>query len=161
MGEENMDRMKTFFKYAMWVILFMILSEFLINVGLNSTYKPIERKDSLEQIEIYQAEATLVNGRIRGIIKNSQTQNISGKYLEINLYSKRDVLLGKQYIKIEELNDNDIQSFEALFKLENVSYYDLKIVEQKDETKELVLLPKNLTKSEVILATAITLLIFW
>lgn len=156
-----MDRMKTFFKYAMWVILFMILSEFLINVGLNSTYKKIERKDNLEPIEIYQAEATLVNGRIRGIIKNTQTQNISGKYLEINLYSKRDVLLGKQYIEIGEVNDNGIQAFEAMFKLENVSYYNMKIVEQKDTTKELELLPKNLTKSEVILATAITLLIFW
>ncbi len=39
-----MDRMKTFLKYALWLILFMIFSEILINVGLNSTYKKIESK---------------------------------------------------------------------------------------------------------------------
>lgn len=156
-----MDRMKTFLKYAIWVILFVILSEFLISVGLNSRYKAIDRRDDLEQIEIYQAEATLINGRIRGIIKNSEPQELSGKYLEINLYSKRDIFLGKQYIDIEQLEADEIQTFEAFFKLENVSYYNIKIVDQKDPKQQIELLPKNLTTREIILATAITLLIFW
>ena len=40
-----MDRIKTFLKYALWVIAFAIFSEFIINVGLNSSYKKIERKE--------------------------------------------------------------------------------------------------------------------
>ena len=79
-----MKRVKTLFMYASWVILFIIFSEFLINVGLNSAYKPIERKDNVSQVNVYQAEATLVNGRIRGLITNSETDNISNKYLEFN-----------------------------------------------------------------------------
>ena len=65
--------------YASWVVLFFILSDFLINVGLNAAYEPIDRTDNISQVNIYQAEATYVNGRIRGLITNSQPDNLSGK----------------------------------------------------------------------------------
>ena len=67
-----MDRMKTFLKYIIWFVLFFFFSNFIINVGLNSSYKNIERRDSIEQVQIKQAQATLVNGRIfdRQILKN-------------------------------------------------------------------------------------------
>ncbi len=103
-----MDRMKTFLKYALWLVLFMIFSEILINVGLNSTYEKIKRQDNVSQVNVYQAEATVVNGRIRGLITNSQEQNLSGKFLEIEFYSKRDVFLGRKYIQIEQLETNKI-----------------------------------------------------
>lgn len=156
-----MDRMKTFFKYALWLILFIILSEVLINVGLNSTYKKIERQDNVSQVNVYQAEATLVNGRIRGLITNSQEQNLSGKFLEIEFYSKRDVLLGRKYIQIEQLEQKGTQSFETLFKLKEVAKYKIDIVEQKKDGGEIDLLPEELTKPEIWVATFITLLIFW
>lgn len=156
-----MDRMKTFFKYALWLILFIIFSEVLINVGLNSTYKKIERQDNVSQVNVYQAEATLVNGRIRGLITNSQEQNLSGKFLEIEFYSKRDVLLGRKYIQIEQLEQKGTQSFETLFKLKEVAKYKIDIVEQKKDGGEIDLLPEELTKPEIWVATFITLLIFW
>ena len=110
-----MERMKTFLKYALWVIGFFILSELLINVGLNVQYKPIERKDNIEQVQFYQAEATLINGRMRGVIKNDGEEDISNKYVEVDFYSERDVYLGKKYIKVNELSKEDIQSIEILF----------------------------------------------
>ena len=67
-----MSRMKTLLKYALLIIAFFILSDFLIEVGLNCNYKKIERKDEISQVYIYQAEATKVNGRVRGFIKNSR-----------------------------------------------------------------------------------------
>lgn len=69
-----MKRMGTFLKYALWIIAFWILSNFLIEVGLNSNYKKIERRDELSKVSIYQAEATKVNGRIRGFISDSRTR---------------------------------------------------------------------------------------
>lgn len=156
-----MDRVKTFFKYALWVVLFIVFSEFIINVGLNSTYKPIERRDNIEQVNIYQAEATLVNGRIRGLITNSQPDNLSNKYLEFDFYSKRDVFLGRKFIDINDLQENETQNFEILFKLEDVSYYTVSVLDEKPETEEIEILPEGWTTSEIILATAITLLIFW
>ena len=156
-----MSRLKTLFMYALWIVLFIIFSEFLINVGLNSSYRPIERRDSVSQVNVYQAEATLVNGRIRGLITNSETDNISNKYLEFDFYSKRDVYLGKKIIDINELDTNGTQNFEILFKLEDVNYYTVSVLNEKPEGEEIEILPEGWTTSEIIVATMFTLLIFW
>ena len=152
-----MDRVKTLFKYALWLVLFIIFSNFLINVGLNSTYKSIERKDNVEQVNIYQAEATLVNGRIRGLIKNTNGE-LSEKYVKIDFYSKRDVLLGSNYVQI---GNEEEQSLEVLFKQDDVKSYEISIVAQKEPGEEISIIPKDLTTSEIVVATVITLLIFW
>lgn len=156
-----MDRMKTFLKYALWVIGFFIFSNFLIEVGLNSAYKTIARKDETEQVYIYQAEATLVNGRIRGIITNSKPEELNGKYVKIEFYSKRDVLLGNKYVEIQNLEQNQTKSFELYFKLKDVSYYKVSIVNEKGAGEEIELIPQDLTRPEIIVATIVTLLIFW
>lgn len=150
-----MDRMKTFLKYALWVIAFAIFSEFLINVGLNSTYKAIERRDEIPQVQIQQAEATLVNGRIKGTI---DTANINKQYVKIDLFSKRGIFLGKKYIQLQKAQSK--QDFSIYFELEDVKSYQISLVDEKEEG-ELEIIPKEWTKPEIILATAITLLIFW
>ena len=156
-----MDRVKTLFMYASWVILFFIFSNFLINVGLNATYKPIERRDNVSQVNIYQAEATLVDGRIRGLITNSETDDLSGKYLEVDFYSERDVYLGRKIIDINQLQANETQNFEILFKLEDVEYYSVSIVDERPEGEEIEILPDGWTTTDVVVATVITMLIFW
>ncbi len=155
-----MDRLKTFLIYALIVVGFIILSEFLINVGLNSEYEPITRIDNTKEVQIYQAEATLANGRIRGIIQNTDS-DISNKYAKFSFYSERNLLLGKKYIKIDTLENGKVQPIELFFKLEDIGSYSVEIVDEKDDTGEIELLPKDLTKPEVILATAILLLMFW
>ena len=155
-----MDRLKTFLIYALIVVGFIILSEFLINVGLNSEYEPITRIDNIKEVQIYQAEATLANGRIRGIIQNTDS-DISNKYAKFSFYPDRNVLLGNKFIKIDTLENGKVQPIELFFKLEDVGSYSVEIVDEKDDTGEIELLPKDLTKPEVILATAILLLMFW
>lgn len=156
-----MKRVKTLLMYALWVVLFIIFSEFLINVGLNSSYKPIERRDNVSQVNVYQAEATLVNGRIRGLITNSETDNISNKYLEFDFYSERDAYLGKKIINVNELQPGETQNFEILFKLEDVNYYTVSVLDERPEGEEIEILPEGWTTTDIIIATAITLLIFW
>ena len=112
-----MDRLKTLFKYVLWVVIFIIISEFLINVGLNSTYKKISRKDNIQQVNVYQAEATLANGRMRGTITNSEPEELNGKFVRIDFYSKRDVFLGRRYIEVNNLDKNETMNFEVFFKL--------------------------------------------
>ena len=154
-----MDRVKTLLKYAIWVLVFFILSEFLINVGLNSTYRKISRKDNIEQVNIYQAEATLVNGRIRGTITNSELEELNGKYVRIDFYSKRDVFLGRRYIEVKDLAQNGTMSFEVFFKLKEVGSYEVVIADKKEPADEIEWVPKDWTKPEIIVATIITLLI--
>ena len=156
-----MDRLKTFLKYALWLIGFFILSNFLIYVGLNSSYRDIERKDNIQEVQVYQAEATKVNGRIRGLIQNINEENLKGKYLEIELYSKRDIFLGREYIQIEDSEQEKPQAFKVLFKLQDVASYKISIVDEKKDGGELELLPKELTTQEIIVLTAFTFLILW
>lgn len=152
--------MKKYLKYILWIVGFFILSEFLINVGLNSTYKTINRKNDIHQVNVYQSEATLVNGRIRGIITNSDTNyDISNKYLKIDLYSERDVLLGTKYIDIGTLDINETKAFEMFFKLENVTYYKMEIVDEAINTDDTPFFSEELLQGKVIYLVIIAMLI--
>ena len=159
--ENKMDKIKKYVMYFVLVIAFFILSDFLIYVGLNSSYRDIQRQDSVEEVSIYQAEATKVNGRIRGLVQNPNGEDLNGKYVEVDLYSKRDVFLGRKYIQINDLQQGDTQSFELLFKIEDVASYNVNIVDEKQEGEEIDLLPNDLTTSQIVVATVLTVLIFW
>ena len=149
--------MKNIFLWVLLLIGMFILSDFLIAVGLNSTYQDIDRKDENYGIAIYQADATYVNGRIRGVIKD--TSEINNKYLEVSLYTKRDVLMGRRYIEIN--SDEASQPFEVLFKAKDVQYYEIQTVDEKKEGPELEIIPKEWTRKDILVATALTFLIFW
>lgn len=156
-----MARLKTFLIYALIIVGFFVFSEFLINVGLNSSYKDMERKDNIAQVEIKEAQSTLVNGKIKGTIKDERgTNSLTGKYLKIELYSERDNMVGKRYIEIETTDVNTNQDFSMYFEAQDVTAYSLSIVNEK-EGEELKIIPEEWTKPEIIVATIFTLLIFW
>ena len=155
-----MDRLKKYGKYVLLLIVFFIFSEFLINVSLNSSYHDIRRRDETQQVEITEAQATLVNGKIKGTIRNSEEDYLTGKFVKIDFYSERDVLVGKKYIPIETTQNMTSQDFSIYFELEDVTSYEISIVDER-EGSEIELLPKEWTKSEIVVATILTLLIFW
>lgn len=155
-----MKRMRTFLKYAIWIILFFIFSEFIINVGLNSSYKDMKRRGQAPQVTMEVAQSTLVNGRMKGKITNSSEDYLTGKYVKIDFYSKRDILVGTKYIPITTTEATTTQEFDAYFELNEVTSYSTSIVDHKD-TEEIKLIPEEWTKGEIIVATIFTLLIFW
>lgn len=155
-----MDRMKTFLKYAIWIILFYIFSNTLIYLNLETTYQNIGRKDNLPQVTVYQAQATKINGRIKGRIYNSSEYRIKNKYLRIDLYSERDVFLGSKYIDVSTMRDDETRNFEEYFKVQDVDYYEMKFVDEKEEG-ELPEMLKDLTREQVVWGTFLTFLIFW
>ncbi len=149
-------------KIMAWIAILVglfVFSDFLIYVGINSTYKEIERQDENSQIAVYHADATYVNGRIRGLIKD--VGEVPDKYLKIELYTKRHVLVGKSYVEIKDVENSETQPFEVLFKANDVAYYKIDTVKEKEPGGELEILPKELTRGEVLLATALTFLILW
>ena len=156
--------MKTFLKYALWVIGFFIFSELLITVGLNSTYKTIEAKNeggnNDSRISIYQSEATSVNGRIRGTVTNSGEEDLSNKFLKMDFFSKRDVFLGSKYVELGNMEKDEAKNFEAFFKLKDVSYYKTKFVDSKD-SKEIELIPKDFKIPDVWWLVFLAKLMFW
>lgn len=129
-----MSRLKTFAKYAIWLILFWILSDILIYYGVNSTYKNLKIKNEIpSQITIKNAEATKVNGRIKGTIANKEDSDMSGKYLKIDLYSDNGNLLATEYEEIGNLRTNEVKNFETYFKMQDVKEYDISVVDEKTE----------------------------
>ncbi len=153
-----MNTLKKFLIYILIIAGIFVLSDFLINIGLNSTYKDIDRVDNNSAVTIYQADATYVNGRIRGLINN--TESISDKYLKIELYTRRNVLVGSYYVEIQHNTANNAQAIELLFKATDVSYYQVTTTNEKDGSSELEVLPKEWSRGEVILVTVLTMLMF-
>lgn len=155
-----MYRMKTFLKYALWLILFYIFSNLMIYLYVETTYQNIGRKDNLSQITIYQAQATKINGRIKGTVYNNSENKITNNYLRIDLYSERGNFLGSKYIDVSNMRDNETREFEIYFKVQDVDYYEMKFTDEKEEG-ELPEMLKDLTKEQVFFGTFLTFLIFW
>lgn len=156
-----MNRLKTFAKYAIWLILFWILSDILIYYGINSTYKAIPRRSEISnQIAINNAEATKVNGRINGTVTNSEENSISGKYLKIDLYAESGNLLGTKYLDIGSLETNQKKNFETYFKIQDVKSYDVSIVDEKVESAtDVNFMTEDMTQVRVIML--LTYMIFF
>ncbi len=155
-----MERLKTFLIYALIIVGFFLFSNFIIDVGLNSSYHDIERRDNTSQVEITEAQATLVNGKIKGTINDDGDDSLTGKYVEIDLYSSRDNIVGRRYIYIETTDVKETQEFSIYFEAEDITSYSVAIVNEKEEG-ELEIIPEEWTKPEIVIATIFTLLIFW
>ena len=129
-----MDRMKTFAKYAIWLILFWIFSDILVYLGINSTYKNIDRRGEVPTgIEVVQMQATTVNGRAK--IKVNDV-GLSGKFLKLDLYSSTGVNLGTQYIEIGNVKENESKETETYFKISEVKSYEITVVEEMGKSTE-------------------------
>ena len=129
-----MKRMKTFFKYFLAIVIVYFVVNFASFYVLKSTYKTkdYEVESSILDIEITEAKATLVNGYIKGVAKNTTDVNVDGKYLKIDSYSKRDVLLGTQYIEIKSLSPNEEISFESSFNYEQIDHIKTSVIDKED-----------------------------
>lgn len=129
-----MGTMKRFAKYAIFLILFWILSDILIKVGIDSTYKNIQQRgESPTGVEVVQMQATAVNGRTKIKVKG---EDLSGKFLKIDLYSSTGVNLATQYIELGTIRVNQIKEYETYFKISEVKSYEISVVEEKGESTE-------------------------
>ncbi len=155
-----MSRMKTFLIYLLILVGFFVLSDFLINVSLNASYKTIGRKDNLSQVVMYQAEATKVNVRLKGTIENSVDNPINKKYARFDIYSNRDNIIGTRYIDISDLKENEEKEVKIYARLNDASYYEVSFTDEKT-VQELEILPTDMTRGEIIVATVFTMLILW
>ena len=131
-----MDRLKTFGKYALLLIGFFILSNFLIFIGINSNYDEITpMADVLAQVEITRAEATLVNGRMSGIIKNSSDNDLNGKYIRINLFSEQGNILGTKFLQITDMAPDAQEEFNTYFEVKEVEHYTIEITNEVEQVE--------------------------
>ena len=104
----------------------------------------------------------MASGRIKGIATNSEPEELSNKYVAIDFYSERNMHLGKHYIEMGELEANANKPFEVYFKLQNVDYYQVSIVNEKDPEATLIqIINQEITKPERVIYVALAMILFW
>ena len=156
------NRIRTFSLYALCVILFFIFSNLMINITLKTIYEPIDTYKSEPEgigIDIKEARATYVNGYVGGNIIN-KNNTISKMYMKIDLYTKRDVIVGTKYIEINNLKQNQTQEFRIGFKYTDVDHANINLVnEVSKDTPEEAFISENLSGA-ILLTTVIFLCVF-
>lgn len=153
-----MKRLKTFLIYALVIAAFWFLSDFLIYMALNGTYKSIETRvlQEMPTINVSESKATYVNGYVKGNIYNNSENTINEKYLKIDLYSPRDMHLGTKYVKIGNLEAKKTQDFEMWFKYTDVKYCNITVVDTAEDASEQAFLSEE-TKYYMVIGLLFTL----
>lgn len=161
-----MDRLATFRKYFLWFLGLFLLSTILIYIGLNARYKNISSLTTLpDGVKVNLAQATSVNGRILGEVISKDERNLEDKYLKVNIYSKKDELVGTKYLKIQDTKNNEPKKFAVYFSAENIKSYTIDVLNdseeiEKEETKMEELYQDTFSSDEIKAYRVIALILF-
>ena len=141
-------RMRVFLCYLLIFVAFFIFSDVMIFFYTKSLYKPIENYEVLvttPQITVTLAEASNVNGNLKGAIKNNTNETMENQYIKFEFYSPRDVKMGTKYIEVGTLNPEEEKQYEFGFKFEKVSSVKISTATAEEvasaTTEELEILP--------------------
>lgn len=133
-----MGRMKRFFNYFLLVVLFFIFSQIIISLSLHTSYsyKSVEIKTIIPITA--EAQATSVNGYVKGKILNNTGEAIQNKFIKIECYTKNDILQGTKYVEIENINTKETLEYEMKFNYSKVEKVVIDIVDEisKDVPEE-------------------------
>lgn len=134
-----MERMKTFFIYALLIIGFYFLANFFINGYMIKMYQPIEKiniESNYPAVHIVEAKATNVNGYVLGETTNNFGRDINKTYLKIDFYSSQDVKMGTNYTEIENFASNQTKEFKVNFQYKDINRIDISFTNQAPEQVE-------------------------
>ena len=129
-----MSRMKTFFKYFLAIVIVYIVVDIASFYILKSTYltKDYSTQESILDVQVTEAKATYLNGYVNGIVKNNTDAQVTNKYLKIDIYSKRGVLLGTKYVKLNDLNSGESASFSSSFNCYQIDNVKLSLIDSSE-----------------------------
>ena len=117
-------------KIVLLVVGGFLLTGFLIFIGFNVNYKPIELKSELPNvITIEKAEATKAQARVYGRIRNTEESDFNGKYIKVSLFNANNENISTEYLKIENLRKDENKLFRATFNAEKAKSYTVDLVD--------------------------------
>lgn len=141
-----MSRMKTFFKYALLVVGFFILSLILENGYLNKMYVPMEgiiegemqmaSGDSASlTVETLEAKASNVSGTLKIKVTNTSGKFLEKCYAMIELINSQKQVAAMKCVSLENFEVNESRIFTIKFKANNIESYRVSIVEEPVEDR--------------------------
>lgn len=134
-----MSRMKTFFIYLLLFVGLYVVSNLLIDAYIKTSYYKIETYDidvKEANITIMTAKASKDDGHIEGKIVNNTNEKVTNRYMKVELFSNKDVNLGTEYVKIDELNPGDLKNFKIDFTCDNVTSFKITFISEKQRNAE-------------------------
>lgn len=134
-----MSRMKTFFIYLLLFVGLYVVSNLLIDAYIKTSYYKIETYDidvKEANITIMTAKASKDDGHIEGKIVNNTNEKVTNKYMKVELFSNKDVNLGTEYVKIDELNPGDLKNFKIDFTCDNVTSFKITFISEEQRNAE-------------------------
>lgn len=148
-----MARMKTFFMYFLILVAFYIISNFLIDSLIKTSYSKItEYEIDVKEatVTIIEAKSSKDDGYIEGKISNPTKEDILNRYMVVELFSENNVSLGTEYVKIDRLKKEAIKDFKVRFTVDNVKSFKITLITDEEKAKidsekdtTLFKLPKN------------------
>ena len=135
---DRSPRMKVFFCYLLIGIIFFVFSDFMIYFYTKSLYKPMtsyEINVTIPEVTISTAEASNVNGNVKGAIKNTTNEEIENQYLKFDFYTPREINVGTKYIKVDYLGQGEERQYEFGFRYDNVTSVKVSIIGEEEYTK--------------------------
>ena len=125
----SMKKLQKYVKYILWIFGGYILTKFLVFVGFNVNYYPMQQIGELpEQIIVEKAEASKEQGRIYGNVQNSSENNLNGKYIKITVFNSYGEIVDTEILKIENLGKNEQKMFKSNFSAKEAKSYNISLV---------------------------------
>lgn len=140
-----MDRMKTFFKYFLILVIFYVFSNVMINAFLKVSYIELDNYSINTEplfVDVTEAQVSKRDGHIYGIVKNNTNTVIENKYLKFSMLSKSGNVLGEKYVKIDKIDVNQLRNYEVDFDYDNVESFKIEITDTKPKEIDLIELIK-------------------
>lgn len=130
-------RMRVFLCYFLIFIAFFIFSDVMIYLYTKSMYKPMTNYEinvTTPEVTVSQAEASNVNGNVKGTIRNTTDKEIQNQYLKFDFYTPREVNVGTKFIEIGSLAIGEEKEYELGFKYDNVTSVKISMIDESEVT---------------------------
>ena len=139
-----MDRFKTFFTYALIIILFWIFSSVASNLILKNSYKSIDKNNiAIEktnngfEINVEKANANKSQSYFTGTVKNTSNKVIEKQYVKVESFYKGKFMQEK-YLAFENIGPGEERKFKLLYEVGNIDEYKVSYVNEIPINKTIV-----------------------
>lgn len=139
-----MDRMKTFFTYALIIILFWIFSSVASNLILKNSYKSVDKNNiAIEktnngfEINVEKANANKSQSYFTGTVKNASNKVIEKQYVKVESFYKGKFMQEK-YLAFENMQPGEERKFKLLYEVGNIDEYKVSYVDEIPVNKTIV-----------------------
>ena len=145
-----MKKLQTFLIYILIIVGFFCVSEFLSGQLINQMYRDLtgsveeEFEFNGEQtalgVDIINAKASNVNGRLTARVTNNTDNYIDTAYLKMDLFDKKGFKAVSRYMEINDLKPGESKDYTLKFNAGDVDSYKVAVKEDfpdKDYTFEI------------------------